>query len=407
MSIRLRLAGLAALIALGGVGAAYAQDEATKAACAGGDGAACLSLGEAAYLGTDGAPADVGRALDLFAQACALGNAPACYRLGAELEFPDFGAPDAEGALTAYTEACGLGLEEGCARAGIEAPHEEPAQVKTAAAETVTDAENEDGPPAPDDPAAEDGAERGVPVIVTASVAPEAETAEPFSGFDSEALPDLEFGETVIAAAEPAEGEEGAEVPPAETVEAEPGEPDEETLLAIERREMGNACGGGTPDACETYAAWLRDGTGGPADIVRARRIFSVICTEGSVKGCYELAWMMYDASQSELELSRARFLFSETCQAGITEACLQAADMRLSGEGGRADTAGAARFLGVACEGGLEMACEAATDLAALDAGPGEDDEDTEILPASFEDEAPADAQTGEDAETSPPAAE
>ncbi len=134
---------------------------------------------------------------------------------------------------------------------------------------------------------------------------------------------------------------------------------------------MAEACGRSDLEACEIFAAWLRDGTGGESDPVRARRIFSVICTEGSVKGCYELAWMMYDAAQvgdasgrGALELSRARFLFSDTCKAGVTEACLQAGDMRRHGEGGPLDLAGAARFYGIACEAGLEPGCGLAADV-------------------------------------------
>jgi hypothetical protein len=123
-------AGLLGLVMLASPGSAMAQGEdtggkaagAVEAACAAGDGEACLALGEGLFL----SGGDVAGALGLFAQACELDVARACFRLGAELEFPDFGAPDAEGALAAYTRACELDLEDGCDRAGIEPAVEAP-----------------------------------------------------------------------------------------------------------------------------------------------------------------------------------------------------------------------------------------------------------------------------------------
>ena len=344
-------AGLLALLMLAGAGHALAQgdgagsetaDSAEKA-CATGDGQACLALGEGLYLAASGG--DVAGALGLFAQACELDEAQACFRLGAELEFPDFGAPDTESALAAYTRACDLGHEDGCDRAGI------------AHSEEAPPADVAEGPALPPDGAAPAGEDRNAPVIVTATVPQGTEeeissAAEP--GFASEALPDLDFGTAITSAdVQAALLEDGAgEISEEESV------PDEDALLAQERGAMEAACGRGELEACEMFAAWLRDGTGGDANPARARRIFSVICTEGSVKGCYELAWMMYDAGTDELELSRARFLFSETCKAGILEACLQAGDMARNGEGGRTDEAAAERLYALSCEEGLEAGC-------------------------------------------------
>lgn len=402
MAIRLRLAGLAALFALGGVSAAYAQqDAAAEAACAGGDGAACLGLGEATYLGTYGGPADVSQALNYFMQACALRNGPACFRLGAELEFPDFGAPKAEAALAAYTTACGLGVEEGCARAGMKVPVAETADAEPAS-EPDTDL------PAPDNPMAEEDSAREAAVVVTAFAAPTEDETLAASGpsFAEEALPDLEFGAAIAgpdtlpdAETLAAESAEGSVAGP--NVDAETPPSEEDLALAAERQEMADACGRSDLEACEIFAAWLRDGTGGEADAVRARRIFSVICTEGSVKGCYELAWMMYDGAQvgdadgrGELELSRARFLFSDTCKAGVAEACLQAGDMRRHGEGGPLDLTGAARFYGIACAAGIEPGCTMAADVT-----PAEETVDPSADAAATEqDSLPADGAAPED---------
>jgi len=319
------------------------------AECAAGEAAACMQLGERLYLGLD-AQADLPGALSLFSQACELGLGEACSRLGGELEFPDFGEPDPEGAMAAYTRACELGLADACDRAGIEelASPEPMIEAPSPAADVPL--------PPPGNGSADAHADKDAPVIVAASPLPsqDAFSEAPLPAFAAEALPDLDFG-IEMADLEPAapmpEGEGEAEA-------AELAEPTEEDLLAEERREMANACGRGDMDSCEMFAAWLRDGTGGAADPVRARRIFSVICTQGSVMGCYELGWMMYDAGTDELELSRARFLFTETCKAGVIEACLQAGDMRRNGEGGRVDMAGAARLYTLACEDGLEAAC-------------------------------------------------
>ena len=358
-------AGLLGLVMLASPGSAMAQGEdtggkaagAVEAACAAGDGEACLALGEGLFL----SGGDVAGALGLFAQACELDVARACFRLGAELEFPDFGAPNAEGALAAYTRACELDLEDGCDRAGIEPAVEAPQDVV-------------EGPALPPEVGAPGEEYRNAPVIVTASVspAPEAAVSEAtLPGFASEALPDLDFGTAMAGADVAAEfSEDGTQGEAAEAV----AELTEDELLALERGAMELACGRGETEACELFAAWLRDGTGGEADPVRARRIFSVICTQGSVKGCYELAWMMYDAGTDELDLSRARFLFSETCKAGVAEACLQAGDMRRSGEGGRTDEDGAARLYAMACEVGLDAGClpeaEATVDVERADAG-------------------------------------
>lgn len=371
------LAGLLALLITGAAGSALAQDETggemaadpAETACDLGDGSACLGLGERLFLGQGGG-ADVARALELFARACDLDVALACFRLGAEREFPDFGMPDAEGALDAYTRACALGLESGCGRAGIEAGTAELEEAET----LPTDNTGNEALPPPS-PLSED-AGRDAPVIVTAA-APPAEDgfleAALLDDFASEALPDLDFGQPAPTDAGPGiplerDPVEGDETLTPEMAEA-PAETSEEELLAQERQDMAEACGRGEMTACEMFAAWLRDGTGGPADTVRARRIFSVICTEGSLTGCYELGWMMYDAGTDELELSRARFLFSETCKGGVMEACLQAGDMRRNGEGGRVDMAGAARLYAAACEAGLEAGCLMAGPQSAGDA--------------------------------------
>lgn len=318
-----------------------------REACALESGAGCHAAGALLYAGR-GAAADIPGAVGLFGQGCGLGDGEACLRLAGELEFPDFGAPDSAGALAAYTRACAAGKPEGCERAGIEAA---PAPLEAAGA-----------PVAPAD------ADKDAAVILTAYTLPAEEEAPARGGpsFAAEALPDLDFG-AVIAG--PDDLPEGEEMAAAEEV-AEDSLPSEEDLaLAEERRSMADACGRGDLEACEIFATWLRDGTGGEADPVRARRIFSVICTEGSVKGCYELAWMMFDAGQepeaSPLELSRARFLFSETCKAGVIEACLQAGDLRREGVGGSVDLAGAMRLYATACEGGLEPACTLAASMA------------------------------------------
>lgn len=295
MRFHIKAAGVAGLLMAGAFTlAALAQGDAGltapasdsvsgfEAACAAGDGLACLRLGEQLYTAN---ASDIAAALARFDEACRLDVAAACLRLGAELEFPDFGAPDTDGAMAAYARGCTLGLADACDRAGLD-------------------------------------------------------------GVASEALPDLEFGTGMaVAMVSTSPDTQGAE--------------DEEALLAEERRGMEAACGTGDLATCEMFAAWLRDGTGGPSDVARARRIFSVICTQGSVTGCYELAWMMYDAGTDGLELSRARFLFTETCQAGVLEACLQAGDMRRHGEGGKFDTESAAVYYTRACEGGLEAGCQ------------------------------------------------
>lgn len=273
--------------------------------CEAGEAGPCLELGAMLYAG-----GETQQAHGLFDRACALGSGAACLRLGLELEFPDFGAPDSAGALAAYARACDLGEQAACER---------------------------------------------VPA------------------FTSEALPDLA----------PLPAEAGTGEDPAPDAAAQFAEASEDAALAQERQAMGEACSIGELDACEIYAAWLRDGTGGAQDIVRARRVFSVICTQGSVKGCYELAWMMYDAGTNDLEMSRARFLFSDTCEAGVVEACLQAADMRVHGEGGQADPAGAMAYLQIACEDGMDAACDIAASLAAevdADAPLPEEIEDTPV---------------------------
>jgi uncharacterized protein len=376
-------AGLLGLVMLATASSALAQGAdgsgeaagAADAACAAGDGEACLALGEGLYL----AGGDVAGALDLFAQACDLDEARACFRLGAEREFPDFGAPDAEGALAAYTRACDLGLEDGCNRAGIEPAAETPQDVV-------------EGPALPPETGADD---RDAPVIVTAAVAPAPEetvSEAALPGFASEALPDLDF-ETAMAGAD---GEMALSAEGAAQVAEAAGEPTEEDLLAQERGAMEIACGRGEAEACEMFAAWLRDGTGGDADPLRARRIFSVICTQGSVKGCYELAWMMYDAGTDDLEYSRARFLFSETCKAGVAGACLQAGDMRRSGEGGRADSEGAARLYAIACEAGLDAGCLIEAEASVAEGTVTEDGAGVETIEAGAGEPAESAAEEG-----------
>lgn len=364
-----------ACLALGHLVAGEADGERALAlyreACALESGAGCYAAGRLLYAGR-GTAADIPGAVDLFRQGCDLGGGAACLRLAGELEFPDFGETDSAGALAAYVRACEAGEPEGCERAGIERV---PAPMEAAGA-----------PVAPGD------ADKDAAVIVTA-YAPLAEDEAPAGrgpSFAAEALPDLDFG---IAIAGPDVSPEG------ETLAADMAEDnplsEEDLALAEERRGMADACGRGDLEACEIFAAWLRDGTGGEADPVRARRIFSVICTEGSVKGCYELAWMMFDAGQepeaSPLELSRARFLFSETCKAGVIEACLQAGDLRREGIGGMIDPAGAGRLYAIACEAGLEPACT----LAAQVTPPAEETaapEEAEEAAAASTDDLPAD---------------
>ena len=391
MQLPIRFFGLLALLmACAFARAAWAQDatQIDADACEAGEAGACLVQGEQLYVA-----GDVPGALALFGAACDLGEAAACLRLGGELEFPDFGAADSEGAQAAYAQACALGAAAGCDRAGIDA---------------VPEAEE----------FAADGAEGPLPLEASADTAAGGETAssdeaivvglaaapaeQNLTGFAREALPDLDFGIEITDA--PPEGTEGEDM--LFTTQAEePAEPTEDELLAEERRGLGEACGRGEMEACEMFAAWLRDGTGGAEDRVRARRIFSVICTEGSVKGCYELGWMMYDAGmgsgngletnalESEaLEISRARFLFIETCKAGIFEACLQGADMRRNGVGGRVDLEGAGRLYAVACEAGLEAGClmapapvpeDAPVEEAPEDAGVAEDVAPEKAAPA------------------------
>lgn len=344
-----------------------------REACALESGAGCYAAGRLLYAGR-GAAADIPGAVDLFVQGCGLGDGEACLRLAGELEFPDFGAPDSEGALAAYTRACAAGKPEGCERAGIETA---PASVEAAGA-----------------PVAPTNADTDAAVIVTAYTLPAEDEAPAMGGpsFAAEALPDLDFGAAIAGPDALAEGEEMAAADAADIIQ-----PSEEDLaLAEERRSMADACGRGDLEACEIFAVWLRDGTGGEADPVRARRIFSVICTEGSVKGCYELAWMMFDAGQepeaSPLELSRARFLFSETCKAGVIEACLQAGDLRRDGVGGKVDFAGAGRLYAMACEGGLEPACTLAASMALpLKETAAPEEADNEAA-APSEDDLPAD---------------
>lgn len=349
-----------------------------REACALESGAGCYAAGRLLYAGR-GAAADIPGAADLFAQGCGLGDGEACLRLAGELEFPDFGEPDSEGALAAYTRACAAGKPEGCERAGIETA---PASVEAAGA-----------------PVAPTNADTDAAVIVTAYTLPAEDEAPAMGGpsFAAEALPDLDFGAAIAGPDASPESEALA----ADT--AEYNQLTEEYLaLAEERRGMADACGRGDLEACEIFAAWLRDGTGGEADPVRARRIFSVICTEGSVKGCYELAWMMYDAGQepeaSPLELSRARFLFSETCKAGVIEACLQAGDLRREGIGGTIDLTGAGRLYAIACEAGLEPACALAEEVSP----PREDaaaPEEAEAAAAPSESDLPADEEALADA--------
>lgn len=308
-------------------------------ACELGDAEGCYLGGEYIFQGRGGT-ADSAQAVELYRQGCDLGEASACERLGQELSFPDFGEADAAGAEAAFARACALGRVSHCV--------------------------DGEAPPSPE-----------APVLTAVPMAED--IAGPQDAFASEALPDLEFGMEIADQAEtaaPALEEDGADMAAAA---GDPEAPSEDEMLADERRMMGEACSGGDLGACEMYAAWLRDGTGGAEDRVRARRIFSVICTEGSVKGCYELAWMMYDAGTSDLEMSRARFLFTDTCQAGVTEACLQAADMRLSGEGGRQDRPGAVRMLAMACEDGQVSACDQQAELEARLEEPA--------LPAGFKD--------------------
>ncbi len=348
---------LALLMACAFARAAWAQDgsEIVPDACETGNAAACLAQGEQSYVA-----GDVPGALALFGQACDLGAAAACLRLGGELEFPDFGEADSEGAQAAYAQACALGVAAGCDRAGIDAILDTEELAADAAEGPLPLEPSAAGAAVGSETASSDEA-----IVVGLATAP---AEQNLTGFASEALPDLDFGIEITDA--PSDGAEGEEM--FFTTQAEePAEPTEEELLAEERRGMGEACGRGEMDACEMFAAWLRDGTGGAEDRVRARRIFSVICTEGSVKGCYELGWMMYDAGMGSgsgldtdalesgaLEISRARFLFAETCKAGIFEACLQGADMRRNGVGGRVDTEGAGRLYAVACEAGLEAGC-------------------------------------------------
>lgn len=349
-----------------------------REACALESGAGCHAAGRLLYAGR-GVAADIPGAADLFRQACDLDEGKACLRLAGELEFPNFGEPDSAGALAAYARACAAGEQEGCERAGIAMA---PARVETAGA-----------PVAPAD------ADKDAAVIVTAYAPPAEDEAPPARGpsFAAEALPDLDFGAAIAGPDASPEGEALAADTAEDTQLAE-----EYLALAEERRGMADACGRGDLEACEIFAAWLRDGTGGEADPVRARRIFSVICTEGSVKGCYELAWMMYDAGQepeaSPLELSRARFLFSETCKAGVIEACLQAGDLRREGIGGTIDLTGAGRLYAIACEAGLEPACALAEEVSP----PREDaaaPEEAEAAAAPSESDLPADEEALADA--------
>ena len=366
-------------------------------ACAQGSGAGCHAAGAQLYIGR-GAQADVPAAADLFRQGCDLGDGNACLRLAAELAFPDFGAPDTEGAMAAYARACEAGRPEGCEEAGMEPP------APALAALPQPPPAQPAGAPA----AAASETDRDAAVIVTAFAAPTEDEALPESGpsFAEEALPDLDFGAAIagpdtLPDAETLAAESAEATVAGPNVDAETPPSEEDLALAAERQEMADACGRSNLEACEIFAAWLRDGTGGEADAVRARRIFSVICTEGSVKGCYELAWMMYDAAQvgdadgrGELELSRARFLFSDTCKAGVTEACLQAGDMRRHGEGGPLDLAGAARFYGIACVAGIEPGCTMAADVT-----PAEETVDPSADAAATEqDSLPADDAAPED---------
>lgn len=402
MQLQFRRAGLLALLAVSafapgiwaqGSGSAampagdLSTDTELAALCAQGDGAACLMQGEQLYA-QRGDGADAAGALALFGAACDLGEAGACLRLGGELEFPDFGETDSEGALAAYTRACALGAAQGCDRAGIAAD----------------DLSTDDAAGAPLPPAGPAQAASSDEAIVVGVITPPAE--EPVTGFASEALPDLDMAATQAvteAAPETEAGETGLFV--TQVVEEAPAPSEEDLLLAEERRAMADACGRGEMEACEMFAAWLRDGTGGEADPVRARRVFSVICTEGSVRGCYELGWMMYDAGigsgsgldTDELEISRARFLFAETCKAGIFEACLQGADMRANGVGGRVDTDGAGRLYAIACEAGLEAGC--------LMAAPKEAPEEALVVAAEAGEAEAAEAETLE-AETPEPEA-
>lgn len=384
VGVLLSILALLMVMAFGLAPGALAQDggalgDDLAEACAAGDGAACLTLGERLYA-APGQAADMAGALALFGQACERGHGAACFRLGGELEFPDFGEADTGGALAAYTQACELGLAEGCDRAGIETS-DPPAE------------EEMEGPLPPAAPAGEVSSDTAIVVGVAA-----ARTEDTLSGFASEALPDLDFG-MEIAGLLPAPLPGGADEAVAADMAA-PDEADEEALLAEERRAMGEACGRGEMEACELFAAWLRDGTGGAEDSVRARRIFSVICTEGSVKGCYELGWMMYDAGlgsgsgldTDELEISRARFLFSETCKAGVIEACIQGADMRRNGVGGRVDVAGAGRLYAIACEAGLDIGClMAAPEEAVAEAAAAERDVESGAEVILLEDDASA----------------
>ncbi len=371
-------------------------------ACAQGLGAGCYAAGAQLYIGR-GAQADVPGAVGLFRQGCDLGDGDACLRLAAELAFPDFGAPDTDGALAAYARACEAGRLEGCAEAGMEPPGAAVAEGPERAVEAAGV------------PVAPVEADRDAAVIVTGFAAP-AEDEAPLSAsgpsFAAEALPDLDFGAAIAGLDTLPEAEavasEAAEVTVTDRDVTGDSQPSEEDLaLAAERQGMAEACGRSDLGACEIFAAWLRDGTGGEADPVRARRIFSVICTEGSVKGCYELAWMMYDGAQvgdaagrGALELSRARFLFSDTCKAGVTEACLQAGDMRRHGEGGPLDLAGAARFYGIACAAGIEPGCAMAADVTpaeeAVDPSADTAAAEQEGLPA--DDAAPEDLVPAED---------
>lgn len=85
----------------------------------GGDAEACMTLGDIYRIGQY-LPADVKRAVELYAKACAADHAMACNNLGAMRALGEGGPKDDAQAVQLYTKACHLGSREGCINAGID-----------------------------------------------------------------------------------------------------------------------------------------------------------------------------------------------------------------------------------------------------------------------------------------------
>ena len=98
----------------------------------------------------------------------------------------------------------------------------------------------------------------------------------------------------------------------------------ENVEVAAQGRELlGRACEGGKASGCGFLGAAMRDGLGGPTDVVAANRYLERACDGGSVAFCSDLAAALAKgAGGLERDIPRAAALFQRACEGGWEKAC-------------------------------------------------------------------------------------